>query len=152
MMKINELRIGLALLSNCIELWGGKSNAGDLKKLADALEKYDGLTLSEFINGIADKPIKEKPKTAKSNENIVDDVLKELEGKQSYEDFSNVIDVLMADKKRVTNSNLLEIARRYIGGNLKGKQTRDSIIKSMRDARLMSARASNKVPHISDIF
>jgi hypothetical protein len=150
-MKVSDLRGGLMHLAACIELWGAKGSAGDLIKLHDALQKYDEMSIIELSKHLSDKPVEGKTTRSKVNEDLVKQILADLSGKDDFEEFSSALDVLSVDRKRVSNTDLLEIANRFVGTKVKGR-SRDAAIKAIREARVIAARATNKVPRISGVF
>jgi uncharacterized protein YfeS len=150
-MKISELRDGLGFLAECIDRWGAKGGATELKKLQEALEKYNELTLTDFSKHIADKPFVPKNKKSTSNEGLVEEILSDLNKKEDFDEFSSTLDVLLIDKKRVSNADLFEVANRYVGVKVKGK-SRDAAVKAIREARIIAARSTNKISRISGVY
>jgi hypothetical protein len=150
-MKISELRMALLNVRT-------KDHLGELDNLITDLQRFDNLTIGDFVNLL--KKVK-TPRVAqartgaatkKLNESAIEAYLKRLnETLASSEEFDNIVDKLVADKRQMKQAELIDLAKRF-GGATPTERKRDQIAAYLRSRRLEMRRQDGLGAAIDRMF
>jgi hypothetical protein len=150
-MKISELRMALLNVRT-------KDHLGELDNLITDLQRFDNLTIGDFVDLL--KKVK-TPRVAqartgaatkKLNESAIEAYLKRLnETLASSEEFDNIVDKLVADKRQMKQAELIDLAKRF-GGATPTERKRDQIAAYLRSRRLEMRRQDGLGAAIDRMF
>jgi hypothetical protein len=150
-MKISELRMALLNVRT-------KDHLGELDKLITDLQRFDNLTIGDFVNLL--KKVKtprvaqarKGAATKKLNESAIEAYLKRLnETLTSSEEFDDIVDKLLADKRQMKQAELIDLAKRF-GGATPTERKRDQIAAYLRSRRLEMRRQDGLGAAIDRMF
>ncbi len=142
-MKISELRAGLKDMEAALRKWGGNKAAGELESLVEALGEFDDLTIPELAKKVKaiNAPVRSGGKSKEPNMAAVGAYLALLrDSMQTAEAFDQAVETVLADKKQMSQLDLLELARQFGGG--KPDKTSKSAIASYLKTRRVEMRRS----------
>ena len=153
-MKISELRAGLKDLEAALRKWGGAKSAAELETLVEALGQFDDLTLPELAKRVKaiNAPAKASAKSKEPNLAVVGRYLSLLtDAIHSAEAFDQAVATVLADKKQMTQPELLELARQF-GGGKPEKTTKPAIAAYLKARRVEMRRGEGLGATIDRMF
>lgn len=153
-MKISEFRAGLKDVESALRKWGGPKAASELQALVEALEEFDDLSIPELVKRLKaiNAPVKTAPKSKEMNLTAVRQYLALLnDTMHTTEAFDQAVATILADKKQMSQTELLELARQFAGGTPE-KNTKPAIGAFLKARRLEMRRGEGLGATIDRMF
>lgn len=153
-MKISEFRAGLKDLEAGLRKWGGTKASSELEALVEALAEFDELTIPELAKRVKaiNAPARTGGRSKEPNLAVVGQYLAQLkEAMHSAEAFDMAVDTVMADKKQMSQPELIELARQF-GGGKPDKTTKPAIAAYLKARRVEMRRGEGMGATIDRMF